>query len=66
MNDLSWVRLITEVFTVTVFVESCHKIKKITQFLKGEFHGSAHARILTGLCTLSGTGPGFPLFMNQS
>ena len=34
--------------------------------LKGEFHGSAHARILTGLCTLSGTGPGFSLFMNQS
>ena len=34
--------------------------------LKGEFHGSAHARILTGLCTLSGTGPGFLLFMNQS
>ena len=33
MNDLSWVRLITEVFTVTVFVESRHKIKKITQFL---------------------------------
>ena len=23
--------------------------------LRGEFHGSAHARILTGLCTLSGT-----------
>ena len=34
--------------------------------LKGEFHGSAHASILTGLCTLSGTGPGFSLFMNQS
>ena len=34
--------------------------------LKGEFHGLAHARILTGLCTLSGTGPGFSLFMNQS
>ena len=34
--------------------------------LKGEFHGSAHARILTGLCTLSGTGPGFSLLMNQS
>ena len=36
------------------------------QGLKGEFHGSAHARILTGLCALSGTGPGFSLFMNQS
>ena len=34
--------------------------------LKGEFHGSAHARILSGLCTLSRTGPGFSLFMNQS
>ena len=34
--------------------------------LKGEFHGSAHARILTGLCMLSGTGPDFSLFMNQS
>ena len=34
--------------------------------LKREFHGSAHARILTGKCTLSGTGPGFSLFMNQS
>ena len=34
--------------------------------LKGGFHGSAHACILTGLCTLSGTGPGFSLFMNQS
>ena len=38
----------------------------VEQRLKGEFHGSAHARILTGLCTLSGTGPGFSLFMNQS
>ena len=34
--------------------------------LKGEFHGSAHAHILTGLCMLSGIGPGFSLFMNQS
>ena len=37
-----------------------------TKILKGEFHSSAHACILTGLCTLSGTGPGFSLFMNQS
>ena len=35
-------------------------------YLKGEFHGSAHAPILTGMCTLSGTGPGFSLFVNQS
>ena len=41
-------------------------IAKVMLALKGEFHGSAHARILTGLCTLSGTGPGFSLFMNQS
>ena len=43
-------------------LQSTHKQHK----LKGEFHGSAHARILTGLCTLSGKGPGFSLFMNQS
>ena len=35
-------------------------------YLKGEFHGSAHVRIPTGLRTLSGIGPGFSLFMNQS
>ena len=35
-------------------------------YLKGEFHSSAHACILTGLCTLSRTGPGFSLFINQS
>ena len=40
--------------------------KEEVMTLKGEFHGSAHARILTSLCTLSGTGPGFSLFMNQS
>ena len=34
--------------------------------LKGRFYGSAHACILTGLCTLFGTGPSFSLFMNQS
>ena len=34
--------------------------------LKGEFHGLVHACILTGLCMLSGTGPGFSLFMNHS
>ena len=44
-----------------------HALKSYVQrALKGEFHGSTHARILTGLCTLSGTGPGFSLFMNQS
>ena len=42
------------------------RVRVCSHDLKGGFHGSAHACILTGLCTLSGTGPGFSLFMNQS
>ena len=45
---------------------SLFPLRPVIKCLKGEFHGSAHARILTGLCTLSGTGPGFSLFTNQS
>ena len=52
--------------TKTLYFNFSEQSLLLVALLIGELHGSAHARILTGLCTLSGTGPGFSLFMNQS
>ena len=61
--------LVSEGVKLDVFGQVCfayNLLSLLHVILKGEFHGSAHDRILTGLCMLSGTGPGFSLFMNQS